>query len=155
MPAKSYHSLQNLKQQQFFLQILILGFIIAFFWIFVSLFRSQKADVISPELQELATQLNPNLDETVIRRLEQKQPTAPLLESLPRVMQNRPSIPVIITISSGSASPTPSPRTSPATASPSPRPTSTGTPLFPVTSPSPSPTASNTPSSTPTPSTAN
>jgi hypothetical protein len=142
MPTKSHHSIQNLKQQQFFLQILILGFIIAFFWIFVSLFRSQQADVISPELQQLAVPLNPNLDEAVIRRLEQKQPISALLDAVPAVLQNRPTIPVVITIGSSSASPVPSPAPSPrpptTTASATPLPSPTGTSLFPATTASPS-----------------
>ncbi len=64
--------LQDLKQRQAVLRILIFTFVTAMIWIGISIFRTQQVTETSPELLRLAEPLNPNINLEVVSRIEQK-----------------------------------------------------------------------------------
>ena len=66
------NSLQSLQQKQVFLRILIFSFATILVWVGFSLFLSQQQTGISPELQQLAKPLNPNIHLEVMNQIQQK-----------------------------------------------------------------------------------
>ena len=64
--------ISKLRRNQQVLTGLVLLFVVVIFWIIVSLFSSQRDSKISPELQKLATPLNPAINDTVFTGLEDK-----------------------------------------------------------------------------------
>ncbi len=69
--------LQNLQQQQAFIRGLIFALVTVIIWVGFSLFQTQQQTGISQDLQTLAVPMNPNIDETVIARLEAKRSFSP------------------------------------------------------------------------------
>ena len=70
-------SLSQLKQKQTIVRILVFSLVTVMIWVGFSLFRSQRKTVISPDLQQLALPLNPNLDLETVSRIEQKRSFQP------------------------------------------------------------------------------
>ncbi len=66
-------NLHQLHQRQRILQILLFSLITIVVWVAFELFRSQRSSSISAELKKAAQSINPNIDETVIAQLEQKE----------------------------------------------------------------------------------
>ena len=62
--------LKKLRQKKELLIILLFLFVIVVFWIGLSIFSSQQTSGISPEQRELAAPLSPDLNVTVIEKLE-------------------------------------------------------------------------------------
>lgn len=65
-------ALQTLQHQQIFLRILLFSFTTVIIWLAFSIFLSQHRTEISPELQQLAIPLNPNIHLDVIDQIQQK-----------------------------------------------------------------------------------
>ena len=63
---------KSLRTNKQFLTILILLFISAFFWIFISLIGSQSKEKISKELTILAKPLVPTIDKDTLSKIEGK-----------------------------------------------------------------------------------
>ncbi len=64
--------IKKLQQKQALLRALIFSFVTIIIWIGFSIFRTQQTTGISPELLKLAEPINPNIDITVLDRLEAK-----------------------------------------------------------------------------------
>jgi hypothetical protein len=64
--------LHGLKQKQAFLRILIFSLVTVIIWVGLSIFRTQQQTSVSSELQKLSEPLNPNINTTVLDRIEQK-----------------------------------------------------------------------------------
>lgn len=65
-------NLGNLQQKQTLLRILVFTLVTVVIWVALTIFRSQQKTGIAPELLKLAEPLNPNIDVSVIERIEQK-----------------------------------------------------------------------------------
>ncbi len=70
-------TLDTLKHKQWMLRILVFTLVTVMVWMGLSLFRSQQRTIISEDLQKLAIPLNPNIDVSVIERIEQKRAFTP------------------------------------------------------------------------------
>ncbi len=64
--------LSSLQHSQTLLRIFVFSFFTVIVWIGFTLFQSQQQTGISPELQQMAVPLNPNIDTQVINRIQQK-----------------------------------------------------------------------------------
>jgi hypothetical protein len=69
--------LTSLQRNQTFLKILIFTLVTVIIWVGMTLFRTQRSSEISPELIRLSEPLNPNINLTVVERVEQKRSFSP------------------------------------------------------------------------------
>jgi hypothetical protein len=65
-------TIQSLKKQQAFFQILLFSLVTVIIWVGFSIFLSQQKTEISADLLELAIPLNPNINMDVVGQIEQK-----------------------------------------------------------------------------------
>jgi hypothetical protein len=70
-------TLNNLQQKQFLLRIMIFTLVTVMAWVGFGLLHSQTKTTLPPELSKLSTPLNPNLDATVIDKIERKRQITP------------------------------------------------------------------------------
>lgn len=61
-----------LQNNQKLLTILLFSLITVIIWVTISIITSQRTETIEPELQELATPLNPNFPDEVILQIDQR-----------------------------------------------------------------------------------
>lgn len=69
--------LTSLQRNQTFLKILIFTLVTVIIWVGMTLFRTQRSTEISPELIKLSEPLNPNINLTIVERVEQKRSLSP------------------------------------------------------------------------------
>lgn len=74
---KEKTGLQKLQQNQAFLRALIFALVTIIIWVGFSIFHTQQTSGIPQELQDLAIPINPNIDESVIKRIEAKRTFSP------------------------------------------------------------------------------
>lgn len=138
-PAKR-KTLDQLKQRQRLLQILIFSLVTIAVWVGLSLFRTQRQTTISPELRGLAEPLTPTINQSILSELEQKRVyTSSELQNFPIykfIVDTQTGSEQVVTID---VEPTPSPT---ATPTPSPSPTPAPTPE-PESEPAAEPPATN------------
>ena len=70
--AKGGNRLSKLKRNQYILYLMVFGLSAIIIWVVGSLFSSQQETKVDAELIRLARPLNPNIDQEVIEKIEQK-----------------------------------------------------------------------------------
>jgi hypothetical protein len=65
-------SLNNLKQKQAFLKVLIFSLVTVMIWVGFSIFRSQNKTNVAQDLQTLALPLNPNISIDIVNKIKNK-----------------------------------------------------------------------------------
>jgi hypothetical protein len=65
-------TLANLKQKQVLLRIMVFTLVTVMAWVIFGLLHSQTKTTLPPELSALSQPLNPNLDQTVFDKIQQK-----------------------------------------------------------------------------------
>lgn len=73
MSTVAKKKLTYLKNKQHLLYLMLFSLATVIIWVTISLITSQKRPGISPELQKLATPLNPTLNQETLRKVEQKE----------------------------------------------------------------------------------
>jgi hypothetical protein len=65
-------TINNLKHRQAYLRIGIFSLVTVMIWVGYSIYHSQQQTVVSQDLQKHALPLNPNIDTTIVDRIENK-----------------------------------------------------------------------------------